>query len=148
MNITFKSKSGKIPIGIKEINELNNPWTTYKSKPKSWTTKPKTKLKSTNFTEEKKLVSIGTQTDIKNKTNSIDEECCICFESHWVCKSKCQHYICLNCLIQIKKECPICRVDMSDSIPNALKPIVKMNKRINIKQNLNIYDNSEFPNLF
>ena len=95
-------------------------------------------------------VTVGTQTTIKSKINNEDEECCICFETNWVCKSECKHYICINCLIQIKKECPICRLDMSTSLPNALKPIVKMNKQPTqvLNSNLNIYDNSEFPHLF
>ena len=88
--------------------------------------------------------STSTQTD---GTNTFGENCCVCFVSSWVCKSKCQHYICIECLLQIEKQCPICRIDMSESIPNVLKPMARMTKHKSKITNINLYDVSEFPTL-
>ena len=37
-------------------------------------------------------------------------ECCVCLEKKYVFSTPCNHNLCVNCLIKIKKlECPMCR---------------------------------------
>ena len=78
-----------------------------------------------------------------------DEDCCVCFGNDWVCRTSCKHYICLNCLIQIDKRCPICRTDISAKLPIFMRGFSKMYKDDEKKnEDMNIYDNSQFPHLF
>ena len=47
-------------------------------------------------------------------------ECCVCLEDIYVCKTLCNHYICLSCILLIKKlECPLCRRKL-EKIPREL----------------------------
>ena len=145
MNITYKNKDGsKTPYKVNK-----NYWG-------NGTVKPEKKSKTSNKPLSTKTV--GTQTIIQKKIVSNNEECCICFETDWVCRSSCNHFICVNCIVQIKKQCPICRADLSAKLPNILKPISKMSKEESLEISIfsgnnlnaeipNIYDISEFPNL-
>ena len=77
-----------------------------------------------------------------------DDHCCVCFGNDWVCRTNCKHYICLNCLIQIDKRCPICRTDISAKLPIFMRGLSKMYKDEKKSEDMNIYDNSQFPHLF
>ena len=73
--------------------------------------------------------------------------CPVCFGEDWLTKSKCNHLICISCLLSLQKNsCPTCRRPLYNTLPNGLKYIVKMssNKK---KNQLNIEDLSEFPEL-
>lgn len=122
-------------IDITKVNKkITNPWNL-------------NNINIKQIPKNKESVSIGTQTYTENINDNFDDECCICMEKSWICRTDCMHYICVTCLVQINKECPICRKDLSDNLPNILKPIAKMNKR-KVNKNINIYDNSDFPELF
>jgi len=57
-------------------------------------------------------------------------ECCICYEKKWVCKTNCQHEICLNCILLLNKvECPICRNIDVDFPDEAIKIIRNKNQQ-------------------
>ena len=142
MNI-YKTKSGKNKNGINHWMNSNN-----FANNNIWTNTIVNNHKKDIKQHDVVFKSTGTQTEIKEKINNLGEACCICFEDIWVCKTLCKHYICISCLLHIKKECPICRIDMSNNIPNVLKPIANMCKKTNNDNNLNIFDNSQFPHLF
>ena len=75
------------------------------------------------------------------------EECPICFYKEWLTKTKCNHTICISCLINlVKDECPYCRRELFKYLPHEIKGIVKMNILIQTKS-LNIYSNDQFPQL-
>ena len=60
-------------------------------------------------------------------------ECCICYEKKWVCKTNCQHEICLNCILLLNKvECPICRNTDVD-FPNEAIKIIRNKNQQNIQ---------------
>ena len=76
-------------------------------------------------------------------------ECPICFDNKWISKPPCGHFICLNCLIQLRKdECPSCRKPLWYSLPKEIQRIVTMrnnnHKNSNIRR-FNINDYEEFP---
>ena len=75
------------------------------------------------------------------------DECPICFSSNWLSKTPCNHSLCLNCLIQLRKdECPCCRQPLFYSLPLEMKRIVSMIKRRH-SRNININDYDQFPAL-
>lgn len=46
-----------------------------------------------------------------------NEICCICLDNILLWKTSCNHIICKNCIIQIKKpECPMCRKNIKSDI--------------------------------
>ena len=75
------------------------------------------------------------------------DECPVCFNSHWLTQTPCKHSICLNCLIQLRKdECPSCRQPLFYSLPLEIKRIVSMTKTP-YTGSLNINDYDQFPSL-
>ena len=59
------------------------------------------------------------------------------FWEDWITCTKCNHVICISCLIKlIKDECPYCRREIFKTLPPEIKGIVKMN--VNITKSLNI----------
>lgn len=60
--------------------------------------------------------------------------CSICYENILLINLNCSHKICVECLINLKKNvCPICRVEL-DYLPKKIKKIIYKN---NSKNNLN-----------
>ena len=48
-------------------------------------------------------------------------ECCICFNSNYMTKTNCNHSICMNCLMDLRKiECPMCRKNLTGELPERL----------------------------
>jgi hypothetical protein len=48
-------------------------------------------------------------------------ECCICYENNNILTTKCNHHICISCIIKLRKiECPYCRKKL-DSLPDFIK---------------------------
>ena len=73
-------------------------------------------------------------------------ECPICFGGDWITRTKCNHVICISCLIKLTKdECPYCRREIFPTLPSEIKGIVKMN--VNIAKGLNIFSHDQFPTL-
>ena len=73
-------------------------------------------------------------------------ECPICFGKEWITRTKCNHVICISCLIKlIKDECPYCRREIFKTLPPEIKGIVKMN--VNTTKSLNIFSHDQFPTL-
>jgi len=73
-------------------------------------------------------------------------ECPICFGKHWITRTKCNHIICISCLLKLTKdECPYCRREIFKTLPPEIKGIVKMN--LNTTKRLNIFSHDQFPNL-
>ena len=109
----------------------------------------KSSIKFVKFANKtsKRTTTIGTQTSNDSKNTLKSDDCCVCFGKEWVCRTKCKHYVCLNCLIQIEKNCPLCRRDISGNLPVFLRSISKMwDEKTN--PDLNIYDSGQFPHLF
>ena len=79
-------------------------------------------------------------------------ECIICLDQKlYVCKTGCNHSICIDCLFRLKKmECPMCRGDLSNELPNIVKDFIlkksNMTNSIN-NNNLHLNDDYEFPPL-
>lgn len=78
-------------------------------------------------------------------------ECLICWDKKfYVSKTGCNHSICIDCLFHLKKmECPMCRSDLSNELPNIVKDYIlkkKINNK-NINNKLQLNDNYEFPPL-
>ena len=73
-------------------------------------------------------------------------ECPICFGEDWITRTKCNHVICILCLIKLTKdECPYCRREIFQTLPPEIKGIVKMN--VNTTKSLNIFSHDQFPTL-
>lgn len=69
-------------------------------------------------------------------------ECCVCLEDIYVCKTLCNHYICLSCILLIKKlECPLCRRKL-EKIPHGI-----INIRSRLEKSILLNDLNEFPQL-
>jgi len=77
-------------------------------------------------------------------------ECCICLEELNVCKLHCKHFLCLHCMINIKKNlCPLCQSDFVKYLPRKIQEIVSSNN-IETKREKNILDTNDhydFPPL-
>ena len=59
-----------------------------------------------------------------------------------MCITKCNHTLCLLCLIKLKQYlCPICRNDISDEIPSIVT------KKTSQKKKFDITNINEFPSL-
>ena len=49
-------------------------------------------------------------------------ECPICFGEDWITRTKCNHVICISCLIKLNKdECPYCRREIFKTLPPEIK---------------------------
>ena len=58
-------------------------------------------------------------------------DCCVCYKNKNVLTTECNHKICIDCLIKLKKiECPYCRGNLN-SIPKFIKDKILSNKRQN-----------------
>ena len=58
-------------------------------------------------------------------------ECCICYKKKLTLITECQHHLCLNCLLKLRKsECPYCRKKIND-LPIEIENIIKNNKNLN-----------------
>ena len=60
----------------------------------------------------------------KTQTVTQDEEdiCSVCYESTWLTSTPCNHPICVGCLLKLrKKECPMCRLDLTESFPETAR---------------------------
>jgi len=137
MSIYFKSGKTK----FKNADHLNkNAWAhNFNSKSVTNPSKSVTTTKD-NFRDQ------STQTPQSKKLNKKTiEPCCVCLESNWVSITPCGHYICIGCLVQIPKECPICRKDLSSSLPSVLRSNSKMT--ISNDKKLNIFDSTQFPEM-
>tara|TARA_B110000208_G_scaffold187119_1_gene244673 strand:- start:2725 stop:2964 length:240 start_codon:yes stop_codon:yes gene_type:complete len=78
-------------------------------------------------------------------------ECSICFEKDkWTCITPCGHNICLFCLINIEnKNCPICRKDLLEKLPEKIKNVVKNNNyKKKETSGYDLYNTYDFPHLF
>ena len=77
--------------------------------------------------------------------------CCICYTKRYVTKTICNHNICINCLMNLKKIiCPLCRKDLKKEMPkNLLKYLNNKNsKDLESKSMyLRFSDIEEFPPL-
>lgn len=76
-------------------------------------------------TDLKNLVKFQVNNEQKydNNTNELDE-CCVCYNdsNSFLMKTKCDHSICLQCIVQLKAtNCPMCRQDFPTEIKNILK---------------------------
>jgi hypothetical protein len=79
-----------------------------------------------------------------------ESECPVCFGNQWLTQTPCRHTICLNCLLQLRKdECPSCRGNIWYSLPKTLQNIVTMpnRNRNHRSQSLNIHNHEDFPSL-
>lgn len=59
----------------------------------------------------------------EKKEEIIYQDCCICYdeENTFIIKTKCNHFLCMQCLYKLKKyECPMCREVFPDDIKNLL----------------------------
>jgi hypothetical protein len=55
-------------------------------------------------------------------------ECCVCYENNNILTTECNHTICLNCTIKLKKiECPYCRGKLN-KLPIFIKEKILSNK--------------------
>ena len=83
--------------------------------------------------------------------NLLVPECCICLESHYICKTSCGHDICGGCLIDLNDiTCPLCRATLTNLPPSVKKNILKNNKHLEQVLNdrvLDIRDLNQFPYL-
>ena len=77
--------------------------------------------------------------------NLLVPECCICLESHYICKTSC------GCLVELKDiTCPLCRSTLTNLPPSIKKNILKNNKHLEQVLNdriLDIRDLNQFPHL-
>lgn len=77
-----------------------------------------------------------------------DLECPICFNSLWVVNTPCNHKICIQCLIKLRKdECPTCRQVISGTLPFEFKRIMTIYKPELDKKKININNYEDFPTL-
>ena len=84
-----------------------------------------------------------------------DLECPVCFNSLWIINTPCNHNICIQCLIKLRKdECPTCRCKVYNQLPIEFQRIMTVYKpnEINVTHNiedvLNINNYEEFPDLY
>lgn len=74
------------------------------------------------------------------------EGCGICFGNQWILKTPCQHILCLECLLKLRKdECPYCRKPLFLSLPIKIRQVLKNSYAKN--NTLDINDPDEFPSL-
>tara|TARA_B110000967_G_C18803719_1_gene519863 strand:+ start:412 stop:900 length:489 start_codon:yes stop_codon:yes gene_type:complete len=93
----------------------------------------------------------------KNKNKNKKLECCICYEKFksYVIKTQCKHVMCLNCLVQLrKKECPMCRSNLEEELPEKIVNIINNNSTSDQRTNFeningnNIFNSDRFYNVF
>lgn len=78
-------------------------------------------------------------------------ECCICFNNSYMTKTNCNHSICVNCLMDLRKiECPMCRRNLTRELPERLLQYLLI-KNKKVKETKPFYmvmnDLGEFPPL-
>lgn len=50
-------------------------------------------------------------------------ECCICYDSSGIYKTKCNHQICLDCVLKLKNlNCPYCRIKLN--LPKKIEKLI------------------------
>ena len=78
-------------------------------------------------------------------------ECCICFNSSYMTKTNCNHSICVNCLMDLRKiECPMCRRNLTSELPERLLKYLLIKNKPNDKDkpfHMIMNDLGEFPPL-
>lgn len=77
-------------------------------------------------------------------------ECCVCLENEWVSQTPCKHFICIKCLIKLKKdECPICRKKILSKLPTLVKNVIYTKEKTvkNISPVIDTNDLYQFPPL-
>lgn len=47
-----------------------------------------------------------------------ESECSVCLDNEWLTTTKCNHILCIQCLLKLPKdECPICRRGIKETLP-------------------------------
>lgn len=124
MNFFFPNKT--LEEKLKERNEQNKQIDEMLSKFNESNDKEKIlDLIKNPETNLKNLVNFQVTNEPKydNNTNGLDE-CCVCYNDNnsFLMKTKCNHNICLQCIVQLKAtNCPMCRQDFPTEIKNILK---------------------------
>ena len=66
-------------------------------------------------------------------------ECCVCYNKNTLLLTKCNHNICIHCLLKLyKKECPMCRKKF-DNLPIKINKIIEDNDKKIFKDGLSLF---------
>jgi len=62
-------------------------------------------------------------------------ECCVCYNKSIMLITECNHYICLSCILKLKKdECPCCRTKFKES-PKDIYLNYMVNSKVHLQLN-------------